>query len=123
MGSFCPFLFCLPFFFFNFDTALCSPGWPETCYAVKNDLECLVLLPPESWDHRHVLATTSGLYGLGTEARVLCVRQTLYQPSHIPNLSLLRVSVTHILTAHVAIKEVLSLHRYHHVCILECPPA
>lgn len=82
-----------------------SPGWPETCYAIKNDLECLVLLPPESWDHRHVLATTSGLYGLGTEARVLCVRQTLYQPSHIPNLSLLRVSVTHILMAHVAIKE------------------
>lgn len=46
------FLYFVIFFkwqkFFIWDMILCIPGWPQTCYAVKGDLEFLILLlsPP-----------------------------------------------------------------------------
>lgn len=31
----------------------CSPGWPQTLYVVKDDLQLLILsLPPNLWDYR-----------------------------------------------------------------------
>lgn len=58
-----------------------QPRQAWNCSVVKNDLECLSLLPQECWDYRHVLAAKCGYVNLGMEPKV-CV---LGELSHVPS--------------------------------------
>lgn len=63
------------------DRVLCSPGWPQTCYIAKDNLDNLILLPPPpdcqiTDRHHHLQFSLSA--GDGIEGFVH-VRLSLYQ--------------------------------------------
>lgn len=74
-------------FLFYFDR-VCITRLAWNCSVVKNDLECLSLLPPGCWAYRRVLAAKRGLYEPGNGTQGLCARPTLYQLSHVSSSGL-----------------------------------
>lgn len=67
------------------DRVLRSPGWPQTCYAAKDSLEHLILLPPppeQQIPDTHPPLQLSLNAGDGGQGFVR-VKQSLYQPSHM----------------------------------------
>ena len=71
-----PCFLCLLFFNFletGFHDTARFPGWPQTCYEAKDDLELWILLPPplKCWDYKpEPLCLVCAMWGL--EPRALC---------------------------------------------------
>lgn len=83
-----PFIFFSPYDYKTFYRVSCSSGWHPTLYVAKDDLQILVLpiLPPKSWDGRHVSCiTTPAFCMLEMDPQGLVyAEQLLYSLGHIP---------------------------------------